>query len=252
MRRAVVDAPVRLLDQLRDALLAAAVRVRLRIAAAARPEASSPACAPPMPSATPKSGGATTYASSLRRRLRPVSVSRRVADLHGSNLRSVSPIADDVARVSACGRASAGCRSRRCRSSSRCPRCRRRRGAARSARGASRRTRRRAAARRCCAAADGQRMRLEGVRVALVERGAREHDETAELARGRLRDQAGGGGLLRREDHRLLRQPQVARRRADDPPDEEVEQDEERDLQEEERRLDLGRASIIRRAPGRR
>ena len=46
-----------------------------RSAAAARPEATSPACAPPMPSATANSGGAQTKASSLRRRLRPVSVS---------------------------------------------------------------------------------------------------------------------------------------------------------------------------------
>ena len=36
-------------------------------------DATSPACAPPIPSATAKSGGATTYESSLRRRLRPVS-----------------------------------------------------------------------------------------------------------------------------------------------------------------------------------
>ena len=43
-------------------------------AAAASFDATSPAWAPPMPSATANSGGATTYASSFRRRLRPVSV----------------------------------------------------------------------------------------------------------------------------------------------------------------------------------
>src|SRR3954469_17133254 len=45
-----------------------------RSAAAARPDASSPACAPPIPSATAKSGGSQTYASSLCRRRRPASV----------------------------------------------------------------------------------------------------------------------------------------------------------------------------------
>ena len=76
-----------------DAALAAAERPLSFIAAAARLDASSPACAPPMPSATPKSGGRTTYASSLRRRLRPVSESpASLLDPHGSNLMSVSPM----------------------------------------------------------------------------------------------------------------------------------------------------------------
>ena len=43
-------------------------------AAAASREATSPACAPPIPSATAKSGGSQTYESSFRRRLRPGSV----------------------------------------------------------------------------------------------------------------------------------------------------------------------------------
>ena len=145
-------------------------------------------------------------------------------------------------RASACARASAGCRSRTCRSSSRCPRPRRRRGAARSARGAPRRTRRPASGTSLFA----PRPTVSGcessaILVAVVERRAREHDEPAELARGRLGDQARGRRLLRREDHRLLRQAQVARGRADDPPDEEVEQDEERELEGEQRRLDLSR-----------
>src|SRR3954451_20038470 len=48
--------------------------VSSRSAAAARPDASSPACAPPIPSATANSGGSPTEASSLCRRRRPVSV----------------------------------------------------------------------------------------------------------------------------------------------------------------------------------
>src|SRR4051812_22202217 len=38
-----------------------------------------PACAPPIPPAPPKGGGATTYLSSLRRRLRPVSLATAYA-----------------------------------------------------------------------------------------------------------------------------------------------------------------------------
>ena len=58
--RAVVHAPVRLLDQVDDPLLAAVVRTASFSAAAASREATSPACAPPIPSATAKSGGSTT------------------------------------------------------------------------------------------------------------------------------------------------------------------------------------------------
>ena len=59
--RALVDAAVRLLDQRDDALLAAAVRLaRLHAAAAARPDATSPARAPPIPSAIANSGGSQT------------------------------------------------------------------------------------------------------------------------------------------------------------------------------------------------
>ena len=90
-------------------------------------------------------------------------------------------------------------------------------------------------------AADRQRMRVEREGVALLEHGAREHDEPPELACRGLREEAGGGRLLRCEDHRLLRQAQVACSRAHDAPDEEVEKDEEADLQEDERRLDLRR-----------
>ena len=48
-------------------------------AAAASRDATSPACAPPIPSATAKSGGSQTYASSLCRRLRPGSVAAACA-----------------------------------------------------------------------------------------------------------------------------------------------------------------------------
>src|SRR5439155_23274254 len=85
---------------------------------------------------------------------------------------------------------------------------------------------------------DRQRVRVGCGHVALVEGGARENDELAELERARLRDETRGRGLLWRDDHRLLREAKVARRRADDPPDEEVEQDQERKLQREERGLD--------------
>ena len=58
---ALVDAAVRLLDQRGDALLGRRRRrSRSRSALAARREATSPACAPPMPSATAKSGGSQT------------------------------------------------------------------------------------------------------------------------------------------------------------------------------------------------
>ena len=62
-------------------------------AAAASRDATSPACAPPIPSAIAKSGGSQTYESSLRRRLRPVSVMHadRAERAHCSYLRSVSP-----------------------------------------------------------------------------------------------------------------------------------------------------------------
>src|SRR5262249_18024883 len=84
----------------------------------------------------------------------------------------------------------------------------------------------------------------EGDDVALLERGAREHDEPPELRRRGLRDEPCVDGLLRAEDHRLLRQPEIAGRRAHDAPDEQVEEDEERDLQEQERALDLRRGEL--------
>ena len=152
VRRAVVDAPVRLLDQLRRR---AARRRRSRPPRAARPaasaEATSPACAPPMPSAIAKSGGCDDVRVLVAAPLAPgVRAALRSRPIFTARTSGRSRRCGRRRRASACGRASAGCRSRTCRSSSRCPRSRRRRGAARSARGASRRTRRRAAARRCC------------------------------------------------------------------------------------------------------
>ncbi len=112
---------------------------------------------------------------------------------------------------------------------------RRRRGAARSARAGPTRTRPRGSGTSLLpAAAHRQRMRRRAETTSPSrERRARQHDQPAELARHRVRDEPGGRSLLRPQDHRLLRQSQVARRRADDPPDEEVEQDEERDLEDE-------------------
>ena len=60
-RGALVDAAVRLLDQLDDVRLAArGAALDSSSAPAASAEATSPACAPPIPSATAKSGGAAT------------------------------------------------------------------------------------------------------------------------------------------------------------------------------------------------
>ena len=70
--RALEDPPVRLLDQRRDALSGRARRRRPRRARPPRGrDATSPAWAPPIPSATAKSGGSQTKESSFRRRLRP-------------------------------------------------------------------------------------------------------------------------------------------------------------------------------------
>ena len=174
-----------------------------------------------------------------------VGAHRARSESHGSNL---------MARTSglsrrraprppprACGRASAGSRSRTCRLSSRCPRRRRRPAAARTERAASRRIRRPGSATSFCVprpTVSG----WESIAIALagLERGARQHDEPRELA-VRGSEQPGGRGLGGREDHRLLRQPQVACCRAHDPPDEEVQEHEKGELQDEERRLDLRR-----------
>ena len=100
--------------------------------------------------------------------------------------------ADDVARARAGARASGGCRSRTCRSSSRCPRPRRRRGAARSARGGPRRTRPRAAGRRSSRAAADRERRASRARTRRPRRapGSRATTSRPELARRRLRRRA--------------------------------------------------------------
>ena len=75
LARALVDAAVRLLDQVDDALLAAAVRVAL-LAAPPRRAATRPRRPARRPSRrrSRRAAARTTYESSLRRRLRPVSV----------------------------------------------------------------------------------------------------------------------------------------------------------------------------------
>ena len=61
LARALVDAAVRRLDQRDDALVPLpCVRARRCSAAVASLEATSPACAPPIPSAIANSGGSTT------------------------------------------------------------------------------------------------------------------------------------------------------------------------------------------------
>ena len=242
VRRALVHAAVRLLDELDDAILAAALRLRLvqRAGGERRGDLAGPRAAhavgdreqrrphdervlvlPALPSGVGRDGVAP--------------------ELHVSNLRSVSPM-----RTTSPG---ASRRSRVSRmpftnvpfvepmSSTQIP----------SRRGSMR------AWRVDAYSSSGSGMSFVRPRpnvidcvssddlVAVAERGAREHDEPPELARLADRDEPGRGRLLRPEDHRLLRQAQVARRGADDPPDEEVEKDEERDLQDEQRRLDLRR-----------
>ena len=111
-------------------------------AAAASADATSPACAPPMPSAIANSGGWQTNASSFRRRLRPGSVAACACAILTARTSGRSRRFARRRPARACARGSAGSRSRRCRSSSRCPRPRRRRVAARTGRVGSRRTRR--------------------------------------------------------------------------------------------------------------
>src|SRR3954471_24952768 len=242
-----------------------------RSAAAARPDASSPACAPPIPSATAKSGGSPTYASSLCRRRRPVSVTLA---LRPSALTRLSPhrlridrsfqtdtraklarpdggIASDASRVvPQLGLADAQDVAR---------------GEALRARqsdpvqvGALRRTDvldphavaagfdPRVVGRGVLvagevdvvarAAAEQQRRRVEHQLVVLVERRALHHHQAPALdLRLLLAEPWHRAG---REHEALLRHAHVARGRAHDPPDEEVEQDEERELEDEQRLFD--------------
>ena len=187
-----------------------------RSAAAASPEATSPAWAPPIPSAIAKSGGAQTKASSFRAALPPgVGLACRLAESqagHASNLRSVSPIADDVAgRRAALARQQDPVHERAVRRADvldldavaarlEC------------ARGASTSTRRRRAA-MSFAAPRPTRQRLR--RRARTCRPRRARGSAARRS-GRSRAPAAapparGGRLLRAEDHRLLRQPQMSR-----------------------------------------
>src|SRR5581483_11827807 len=88
------------------------------------------------------------------------------------------------------------------------------------------------------AAADRERRRVELELGAAVEDAARRHAEPP--GPDRLSDRS--AGHRGPEDEALLRQPQVARGGADDPPDEGVEEDEERDLQREQHALVRGAA----------
>ena len=91
-RRPLPDAPVGLDDQSRDPLLPSRLRSCFLEGGAARRAATSPARAPPMPSATAKSGGSQMKASSLRRRLRPVSVTPCARPILIATWSSVSPM----------------------------------------------------------------------------------------------------------------------------------------------------------------
>src|SRR4051812_48776486 len=202
-------------------------------APAASFDATSPACAPPIPSATAKSGGCTTYESSLCRRFRPVSLARAYAP-------TVIPRTAIPFR--------------------RCARRRRRRACAagRSARrheGAVRRadvghpdtvTARLDAGMACRRElvavdrdgalrrpADRHRRGVDRELLPLLEHRAVRDDEAtvADLLPDRAAGERGA------KDEALLRQAHVATGRAHDAPDEEIEQHEERDLQDEQRAL---------------
>ena len=210
-------------------------------ASVARREAISPACAPPMPSATANSGGRSTNESSLCRRLRPVWVN----PVNGPRITCPVPevcFADshDIARRRAVAAPRSGRRSRRFRSSIRRPRARRHRDAA---------------SKRACAAEakpsprrsmsfgsappDRERRRVEHEVRAGGERGALDHDEPPRLVV--RRPEAEGLRPVGREHEALARRDDLLARAPDDPPDEEVEQHEERDLEHEQRLVDLDR-----------
>ena len=243
--RALVDAPVGLLDELGDPFLAAAPspRVSLSTAAASR-EATSPACAPPMPSAIAKSGGshdervlvAPAPAAGVGR-----ARDRCRASLRRPSGRSGRPGAGRlVASLRARGRRAR--RSRRCRSSSRGPRPR-----APSRAGLEARVARRgevvAVERDVVLAAAAEGRAAAESTVTRRRRRARGSSTTTSRPRaGPAAARRRAAASARRDDHALLRQSRTSLLAlAHDAPDEEVEQDEEGDLEHEKRLVDLDR-----------
>ena len=209
------------------------------IAAAARREASSPAWAPPMPSATAKSGGSQTNASSFWRRLRPVSVwpaARPSRTIYASTRRSVWPI-----RMT-----SPGARSRADVTRAPFTNVPLVEPASSTHRPSARRVERRVPARDGRVAVEPDRVlgpapdpghARELDRRPRLERRAGEHDDAPARRRERRaeRSRLRGG-----DDDALLRGAlgEPLRGRADDEPDEEVEQHEERHLEREQGLVD--------------
>src|SRR5215831_63607 len=238
-------------------------------AAVASCEATSPAWAPPMPSAMAKSGGSMTYASSLCRRVRPGSVTAPTRPIIGSSrdgdpggtsrfpqTPSTGPLRGRTLRVSRLipqvGLADADDVPRREPPGAIEPRAVQV-GAVRRAEilhphtvvarleprmprgrvfvGADRDV-------VLPAAPDRQLRRVQLEVLSLVEDRALDDDQPARDPAAPPRLHA--GLARRREDEALLRHPQVTARRPYDPPDEEVEQDEERDLEDEQDLIDGG------------
>src|SRR5215831_4874873 len=209
-------------------------------AAVASRDATSPACAPPMPSAIAKSGGSMTYASSLWRRVRPGSVTAATRPIMCSRLIPQIGLtdADDVALRQPAGTIEARAvqvgavrRAEVLHPDAVLARLEPRVACGGVLVGANRDV-------VLAAAPDRQLRRVELEVAAFVEVRALDDDQPAgdPAAPARL-----DAGVTRRsEDEALLRHPQVAARRAHDPPDEEIEQDEERDLEDEQDLIDGG------------
>ena len=226
-----------------DPLLAALVARRpLRAPPRRGPSATSPACAPPIPSATAKSGGAQTKASSFRRRRRPgVRHDCHAADHQTSTRKSVWPT----------------------RTTSPFDEAPRRRHARSVDEGAVRRAdvldpepvapRLEASVLRggelvaverdlvLAAAADRHGHRVDRNLLAGIERRALDDDQPGALHGC----EAEARGLRRPHEHALLRgsirrrSSEVAARAAHDPPDEEIEEDDEGDLEDQQRLVDV-------------
>ena len=147
--RQVEDAAVgRLRDRARAAAPALPSSVRSSNASAAIRDATSPACAPPIPSATANSGGARVVRVLVRAALATGVGARGLVDDPQHSAHS----ARTGTRCRRCGSRRSGAapagrraavRSRTCRWSSSCPRCRRRRHGRTAARGGRTRTCRR-------------------------------------------------------------------------------------------------------------
>src|SRR4051812_42937564 len=239
-------------------------------AAVASRDATSPATAPPIPSAIAKSGGWMTYESSLCRRVRPGSVTAPVRPIMrttpvlsvGGTSRfpqtpSTGPLRGRTLRVSLLvpqvGLADANdvpLREPAGMLEARPVQVRAVRRAevldpdAVLTRLEASMPRRRELVRTdrdvvLSSAADRQLRRVELEILALIEVGALDdHEPPGDGAAARRLDPRLAG---RSEDEALLRQAQIAARGADDAPDKEVKQNEERDLEDEQDFVDRGR-----------